>query len=267
MLAESGIMEPQRYVMKLCVVWLLFALCLPPFAALQHETTVPVVDKAGAGSPLEVSGALTLQEAARGNELEWSWGEKVAVKNVSGKPILLFVAVITEIGRHSAGYHAAPGDGSTYQLGEDRFFSDALIRPGESLILRDTSPGTPHVACCINPLVENGEPTGGYRLRFVQFADGSTFGDSADAEDVLTVRQTTLRDLRELVQSYAGLGPQGFAAKLMAQSAFSDTAVCKQILAKYREGGAQAALGKAKRILAAAEHNAAMITGTAAEHR
>ncbi len=248
--------------MRIPFIFLLCALCLCRSSAAQLEAiTVPVIDKTGAASPFQVSGRFLLQEAVHGNQLEWSWGQKVAVKNVSGKPVLLFVATLTEIGRYPKGQHAAPGDGPTYVIEDDRFFSENLIRPGESLTLRDTEPGAPSVACCINPLAEKSDPAARYHLGFVQFADGSTFGDPAEARDALALRETILRGLRELNESYAEHGEQGFTAKLKEQSPSSATAPFRQILTKYRESGVQAALDEAREILATAEQHASMIGG------
>lgn len=251
--------------MRSCLVFLLSALCLSSAALAQEVLTVPLVDKTGASSPFQVSGRLLLREAVQANELEWSWGENVAVKNVSGKPILLFVATLTEIGRHPApaGRHSAPGNGPTYQLEDDRFFSERLIKPGESLVLRDTVPGNPDVACCINPLAEIRDASAEYRLHFVQFADGSTFGDPAEAREALAMRQMIVSALRELLKSCSELGAPGFAAKLTDQSPFSTTAIRGQILTKYKEDGIRAALDRTEQILATAERHAAAITGTA----
>jgi hypothetical protein len=254
------------------------ALFVCPSSGLQQDVfSVPIQTKSGADTPLQVSGKLTLQESARGNELEWSWGEKVAITNVTGKAILLFVATIAEIGRHPApaGRHAALGDGPTYQLEDDRFFNEKLIEPGESLVLRDTKPGAPDVACCINPLAETHDPSAEYRVQFVQFADGSVFGDPAEARGSLAIRQTILRGLRELLQSYEHDGESGFVARLKDLRSyltnpnlapkvedhppFFATAVCRQIVARYDSDGTLAALGQAKKVLNVAEKHAAMI--------
>jgi len=251
--------------MRIPFIFLLCALCLSRSSAAQLEAiTVPVIDKSGAASPFQVSGRFLLQEAVHGNQLEWSWGQKVAVKNVSGKPVLLFVATLTEIGRYPKGQHAAPGDGPTYVIEDDRFFSENLIRPGESLTLRDTEPGAPSVACCINPLAEKSDPAARYYLGFVQFADGSTFGDPDEARDALALRETILRGLRELNQSYAEHGDQGFTAKLKEQSPFSATASFGQIITKYREGGIGLAIDTTRHILTTAEKHMAGIAGTVA---
>jgi hypothetical protein len=197
---------------------------------------VPLIDKSGAASPFEVIGSLLLREAVHGNQLEWSWGQKVAIKNVSGKAVLLFIATLTEIGRYPKGQHAAPGDGPTYVTEDDRFFSENLIQPGESVTLRDAEPGTPNVACGVNP-AEKSNPIAEHWLSFVQFSDGSTFGDPAEARDALALREKILRGLRELNQSYAEHGEQGFAAKLKEQSPSSATAPFRQIFTKYSEDG------------------------------
>jgi hypothetical protein len=251
--------------MRFRLAFLFCASCLPLSHALPQEVlTVPLVDKTGSDSPLEVSGRVLLRETARANELEWSWQDKVAIKNVSSKPILLFVATFTEIGRHPApaGRHSAPGNGPTYEFDNDRFFSETLVQPGEVLALRDTTPGTPNIACCINPLAEVRDPSAEYRLHFVQFADGSSFGDPAEAQDALALRQTIMKGLRELIQSYVELGASGFSAKLKEPSTFSTTGVHGQILARYQDGGVPAALGDAQRMLATAERHAAMIAST-----
>jgi hypothetical protein len=205
--------------------------------------------------------------------LEWSWGENVAVKNVSDKAILFFVATISETGRHSihVGRQAAPGDGPTYQLEDDRFFNEKLIEPGESLVLRDTKPGTPDVACCVDPLAGTHDPFAEYRLQFAQFTDGSVFGDSAEARQSLAIRQTILSGLRGLLQSYEQGGQSGFVARLKnlidpslapkveEQPPFFTTAICRQITAKYDSDGTAAAIDKTKEIFKIAEKHAAMI--------
>lgn len=250
-------------------------LCSPP-ALPQDVFSVPVVDKSGAGAPLEVSGKATLRESARANALEWSWGEKVEVKNTSGKAILFFVATITEVGRRSAParQRATLGDGPTYQLEDDRFFSNQLIEPGATLVLRDTNPGVPEIACCINPLAQTHEPSAEYRLEFAQFADGSIFGDRSQAQGSLAIRRSIVGGLRRLLGSYEQGGEAGFTDALGSlrshpiasglppdaeeQPPFSTTAICRQILANYDGQGVKAALEKTKEILKIAEAHAAM---------
>jgi len=260
------------YVLSLCTLSIFSA-----FTLQQDAFSVPIVDKSGAGTPFEVSGKLTLRESVRANELEWSWGEKVVIKNVSGMAILLFVATITEIGRHSAPVSRRPalGDGATYQLEDDRFFSEKLLEPGEAIVLRDTKPGIPDVACCVNQLAETHDPVAEVRVHFVQFADGSVFGDPAEARDSLAIRQTILHGLHALLQRYEQSGESSFAAKLSElrsyqeapslapkaeeQVPFFQTTVFRRIIAKYDEGGSSGAIREARDILKTADrHGEAM---------
>jgi len=148
-------------------------LCLSDLAITQRETTiVALVDKTGVDSPFQVSGRFLLRENINGNELEWSWGQKVALTNISGKPILMFVATLGAIGRYPRGQHAAPGDAPTYVIEDDRFFSESVIGKEESFAIRDTEPGSSKVACCIDSLAKRSDPIAECYLRFVQFADG-----------------------------------------------------------------------------------------------
>ncbi|HEY6765635.1 MAG TPA: hypothetical protein VI386_12750 [Candidatus Sulfotelmatobacter sp.] len=235
----------------------------------QAVISVPLVDRTVGENPLEARGGGLLRELARANELEWSWGERVTVKNLSGNPILLYVVSITEVGRHvpPAGRHSAPGNGSIYRLEDDMFFSEKLFGPGESLVLRETMPGTPIVDCCINPLAKLRDPSVEYRLLFVQFADGSTFGDPAEAQDVLSMRQRIVNDLLKLRQSYGDRGVSGFTDTLNERSAFSVTSVYKQILSKFTDEGVLAAVGEAERIIAIAERHAGEITGASSTRK
>jgi hypothetical protein len=236
---------------------------------------VPLTDLTGKGTPFLASGTALLRETVRGNQLEWSWGQRLSVKNISGKPVLLLVAALTERGRHPTDGHAAPGDGPTYRFEKDRFFDESLIEPEETVILRDTEPGVPQAECCVNPLEGNRSPAAEYRLQFVQFSDGSTFGDASEAKDDFEMRDVILRNLRRLLRVYADGGEAGLATRLKelqsymidpnlapkteGQPPFFATSICSQILTKYNRAGAEAALAEAKKILGTAEKHAAMI--------
>jgi hypothetical protein len=228
-------------------------------AGSNERSTVPIVDKSASGSPLEISGTARLEQHATANQLEWSWGERIFAKNASHKEILLFIATLNELGGRGNGQRAAPGDGPTYEIDDDRFFSETVIKPGESLVIRDTVPGTQNVACCINPLDATEAPRAEFRLIFVQFSDGSTFGDSEQATEALAARNTIMNGLRELLQSYAQ-GSSAFVTKLKESSSFSGTAPHRRIFAKYEEGGLPASVAETQRLLGIAERHEAMLS-------
>lgn len=228
--------------------------------AQQEVIPVPLVDRTGAGSPLEITGKVLLHENARANELEWSWGEHISATNISRKRILLFVVTLTENGRYVPlpGKHSAPGNGPTYRLADDRFFSEKLIEPGESIILRDSA-GTPNTACCINPIGVRHDASVEYSVQFVEFSDGSVFGDPTEGHGDLAVRQSILATLREIVQSSAR-GTSDSLAKLSERSEFSDTSVGRQVLSRFEADGTLAGVQEAKRLLEVAERRRAMTT-------
>jgi len=223
--------------------------------ARPESISVPLVDKTQAGSPIEVSGKVSLQETVAGNQVQWSWGQHVVAKNISGKPILLFTATLTQIGRHPRGKYAGPGDGPTYELGEDRFFAKNAIKPGESLVLRDTTPDTGQLECCINPLDESGQPQAEFQVLFVQFVDGSTFGDVSEAREWLARRATILGGLRGLIKSYSEQGESGFLADVRRQQPWSASLPFADIRKSYDENGLKAAITRAQEILALAENH------------
>jgi hypothetical protein len=236
--------------------------------AQPESINVLLVDKTEAGSPIEVSGKVSLQETVAGNQVQWSWGQHVVAKNISGKPILLFTATLTQIGRHPRGKYAGPGDGPTYELGDDRFFAKNAIKPDDSLVLRDTTPDTSQVECCINPLDESGQPQAEFRVLFVQFIDGSTFGEVSEAMEWLSTRAVILDGLRKLAQSYSKHGGQAFLAELeqqQQQSHSSGTLPIAEILGTYKQNGVEAAISQTRQILAIAEAHEAVIRSTAAK--
>jgi len=118
-----------------------------------------------------VSGNITVQETVAGNEVSSLWVENVVARNISNKPILLLVGVLDAVGPRSDG---------GYELVIDRFFSERLIQPAETIPLPY---GTGQRGeCCINPLGDVNEPKASFRVEFVQFVDGSTFANPATAD-------------------------------------------------------------------------------------
>lgn len=230
-------------------------------AAQHEETNVPFVDKSSAGNPLEVTGQILLQETVEGNHVESSWGEKVVAKNMSAKPILLLVTSLTLIGRHNRGVLRGPGDGPTYIASDDRFFNKNALQPGEFLVLRNTKPDKSQVECCVSPSEHGSDPKAEFRVRFVQFADGSTFGDSSEAKNELTVRAMIFDGLRGLIKSYSEQGESGFLADMRRQQPWSASSPFADIRKSYDENGLSAAIARAQEILAVAENHEASTRG------
>jgi hypothetical protein len=151
--------------------------------AEQQAISVPFDNETPAGSPIETTGRVAVRETVAGNEVESSWEENVVARNISNKPILLLIGDLDENGPHS--------NGGVRRIIEN-FFGYA-IQPGDSIPFAESTLGSRHVECCINPLNEGRDARATFRVLFVQFLDGSTFGDLAVAGDVLASRTTTLQ--------------------------------------------------------------------------
>jgi hypothetical protein len=132
----------------------------------QKAIDVPFDSTLLAESPIEATGTLSVRETVLGNQVQSLSEEDVVAKNMSNKPILLLmIGILEAVGPYSDGGHS---------LIHDEFFSQDVIQPGGTIPLATGSFG--RGACCINPLDEPRDPKAAFRVEFVQFLDGSTFG-------------------------------------------------------------------------------------------
>jgi hypothetical protein len=219
----------------------------PASFAQQEPIDVPFDDAALTASPITVTGKLSVQETVAANEVKSSWEENVNATNRFTKPILLLIGDLDAIGPHS--------NGGTL-LTMEYFFGDA-ISPGETFSLVKGTFGRGF--CCINPLREAHEPKASFRLTFVQFWDGSTFGDAAKAEDALANRDRTLKALRTLAQ-VATKHKQRFQSQLEQQLRLDDTlGVFASIRETQEQKGTDAAIARTYKILDASEDHEDMV--------
>ncbi len=245
-----------QYLVPILVLSLLQSL-----AAQQHERiTVPLAENTAQGSPFEVVlGQIVLDETVAVDQLTSSWGGKVVAKNISGKQVLLVVASLSLVGRHNHGSVRGPGDGATYLLCDDRFFAPGAIKPGDALTVWDGTPDKERLECCLNPLDPVDVPKAEFRVRFVQFADGSTYGDSSEARKDLTIRTAIIDGLRQLLQSYTQHGEQAFLSEMKQRLPWSNTSIFAKIQTSYEQNGVRAAIARVQQILAVAESHEALI--------
>lgn len=209
--------------------------------AQQEPIDVPFDDAALTASPVTATGKLSVRETVAANEVKSSWEENVSATNRSTKSILLLIGDLDAIGPHS--------NGGTL-LTMEYFFGDP-ISPGETFSLVKQS--FQRDSCCINPLREPHEPKATFRLMFVQFLDGSTFGDPAKAETALANRDRTLKALRTLAHVAAG-DKQRFQSQLEQQLRLDDTlGIFASIRETEEQKGTDAAIARTYKILDAAE--------------
>jgi hypothetical protein len=169
---------------------ILLPVCLTLSAWSQLTFTVPVMDKSAPGSPLEISGTASFTEQVVANSVTSSSDFRVDARNVSGKAIIFLLAYFDDAGPHGGGTH--------HVIEIDHFFRREVIAPGQAFVLARSAPGGRTVACCINPLAPADEPKADVSVEYVQFADGSSFGDETTAKDILQVRSVILEALQRL---------------------------------------------------------------------
>jgi hypothetical protein len=217
-------------------------LCLSLLSFAQPQPIdVPFYDAALTASPIAVTGKVSVLETVAANEVRSSWQENVRATNRSPKSILLLIGDLDAISPH--------GNGGT-RLTMEYFFGDP-ISPGETFSLVERT--FVQDSCCINPLRETHGPEATFRLMFVQFLDGSTFGDADKAENALANRDRTLKALRTLAQVAAKDKPR-FTSQLERQLRLDDTlGVFANIRETQEQKGADAAIARTYKILDAAE--------------
>jgi len=239
-------------------------LCLIPLGGHANQkkgvVVVPVEDESGPGSPLQVSGHASFLETVNANELTSSRSEEVRARNISGKPILLFVASFEDAGPKSGG--------EDFDLAVDSFLKEKAILPGEDLILLQRPFGEHYTTESFGKTAvrevgktafsEERPPKALFHLRFVQFSDGSTFGDPVIAAKWLDERKSTMVSLKKLRQVYE---EQGEAALLQALEqdtpGTQPTSLWSQIRELRRTSGAQAAVTLIDHLLlVASQHDA-----------
>jgi hypothetical protein len=163
--------------------------------------------------------------------------------------MLLVIGVLEAVGPYSHG---------GYGVIDDRFFSDP-IQPGGKILLATGPYG--HVQCCINPLDEPHDPKAAFHVEFVQFVDGSTFGDLARAKDVFVSRTSTLLMLRNLDQTYSDQGEQKFRTRLLQAQSPALFEVLEPIRETAKEEATRAAIAELRKILSLGKKHEAMIGG------
>ncbi len=229
-----------------CLVVLSF--CRTRSAWPQLTYTVPIVDKSDPRSPLKISGTASFTELIVANSVKSSSTFKVDARNVGDKAIILVLAYVDEDGPH--------GVGSRHVFKRDHFFW-GNIAPGESIVLARSRPGRRPSACCASPRGPANEPKAEIRVQYVQFTDGSTFGDKTTAKDVLGTRSAILGALRRLDNAS---NSENFLALLAQKIQPEDADIFLETFRRTRKShGTAAARAQVHRgVTAAAAHAAAM---------
>lgn len=176
-----------------------------PFStgASSQQLTVAVTDKSGEGSPLVSTGFVTISQVSLERQHAWTYEDRLSSRNLSPKPIMTIVEVLD----------VSYPDGTMVRdiKQYDAFFQSELINPGFSYAHQ------PHhqTAAVSNPDAhESREPHVEAKVIFVEFSDGTTFGDLSAAKPLLDLRQSLWQSLKDLVSVYEKGGDSAFSAAL-----------------------------------------------------
>jgi hypothetical protein len=230
------------------VLSVLVLLTLPSIALAQQIYTAPIVEEAVGNSPLENTGVITLTKTIEGSTVARSYSGRWTVKNISSTPIVAFheKLVVT----------FADGSGSSHEQIYDMFFGTKDLEPGATQDL-SYEPDITERTRYAGSDAPSQKPTSEISERWVQFADGTTFGEAAYGQDILSARKSGLQLLTALNEAYVSEGPEGFVRQLQAQGQASP--FLYSLRAFQARGRTQDAIDALKRYLAAAEARKALL--------
>lgn len=224
----------------------LLSFCFPSHGQdSKSETTVsvPVVDMSAGGSPLAISGTLWLARRLRDSKLLTSEDAEVIGRNISNKPIVTLVTLMT-------------GGSTKYTQQFEFFFNPALLEPAGTVAIAHKQglwQGWSESPTSATEL-PSADASAEIQVLFVQFADGSTFGDKRIGRDYQITQHKTWMLLSELKQLYQNRGEAEFAKALdnQVQSDLINLTLGTIRETKQRRGSA-AAFDRLNSMLAVAE--------------
>ncbi len=188
-------------------LYLVFLLSLAGTCFAQ-VTNIPIVDKASQHSPLDNEGSVTLQKTIDGASTQLTYSDNWVVRNISTKPIIAVHEVLL--------VHYADGTTRVHRANYDMFFGTPRLVPGATTSF-SAAPSTQRHQTGQSDLqsqVVSCEVT----EQWVQFEDGTTFGDPSYGQQTLALRKADLMTLERLNQAYVSGGTEAFLHQLQEPS-------------------------------------------------
>jgi hypothetical protein len=173
-------------------------------AEAQKESAIPVMEVSDAGAPVRITGHITAKDQLS-EVLRYSFEGDVDLTNVSSEPILLMVAKIDVASKLPVSL--------SYSEEDDYFFESKMLRPGSSAKLQPVLGTFGEPQRSRKSFVA--EPSARARIVFVQFLNGSTWGDPVAAERLLRNRRLSLKQLEILKEDYRRQGEEEFQKTLL----------------------------------------------------
>jgi hypothetical protein len=206
---------------KRCFTTIVLVLLLyPVFASAQEaasnvssrvEQRYDLVDVSGHRSPVHIAGSVTFSDNSS-KVTRYSYQVDASAVNVSKKSVLLLCL------RFQTSGGSAPGLDDVYQ--NEYFLGEGTLAPGalESVHLLPSRFSAPKVNGLPSVEPSTLSPTATAQVEFVQFTDGSIWGDRDAAAEVLRVRWATVRQLATLEHTYVQSGEQAFQGELSKET-------------------------------------------------
>jgi len=189
----------------------------------QKEVRIPAAEVHQVGAPVRIRGEVTAKDQQSENT-PYTFEGDLYLTNESTKPILLLIMQLDVISPFKISLN--------YTEVQDYFFESSIPQPGSTVKLHRV-------------LGAFGEPKGPYetfpvessahaRVVFVQFVDGSSWGDFAAAKKALRDRQLSLHQLEILREESKKEGQKEFAEAL---SQPTNLQPISQLQDLFHEGG------------------------------
>jgi len=220
------------------------------------ERRMKLQDVSAKESPISVSGYVTYRYDDS-KALPFSYQENISARNVSPKSVLLMVMHLEAEG--------TPGRDETYS--REYFFGDSL-KPGAVEVHDGLGTSFGQAVNGVPLAVSEHDPHAAAKVRveFVQFSDGSTWGDAGSAENVLKMRSETLAELDKLEHIYEQAGEEAFLEEFERADDYLPTISMLKHACKDKATTSNCAHGAVQRTIdAAKDHQTEMESGVARE--
>jgi hypothetical protein len=184
------------------------------------QVKIPLVDISAAGSPVRISGTVLFQDDPA-TALRYTYQIDGSMTNVSNKKIVLTIIHIADTGVGALGLD--------YTAAVERLFGLNVLNPGgveginHSPIRLGPAVSARSVPAETGPAASPSAASA--ELVFLQFADGSTWGDPDVGRQQLSAREDTLRELRRLGQILDKQGELGLKNELSRVGQFQFPAI------------------------------------------
>ena len=186
------------------------ALILTPLAFGQDDRltiTVPVLDESAAASPIKMTGRAVFSEGTENGKAVCSYHCEIESRNVSQQRIVLLVM--------AEEFHCSNGLDDKRISGHEYLFERELLGPGKAITYPSHYCTSERIVGPVPSIAR--VPCAGVTTLYVQFQDGTSFGDDKYAQHILQIRQGALKVLRRLQEIYQMQGEEKFREALRRQ--------------------------------------------------